>query len=91
MIDINAKVSKVEGLDVTDLNGEKVMMNIETGQYFVLNDVASRIWELIQEPIAVNEIIGNLLKEYAIDDKTCEAAVMSFLSKLNHAELIYVS
>jgi len=67
------------------------MMNLETGQYFVLNDVASRIWELIKTQVAVTEIIDSLLNEYDIDNKTCETAVVNFLSKLNHAKLIYVS
>jgi hypothetical protein len=90
MIVTNTKVSKVEGVDVTELNGEKVMMNLETGKYFVLNDVASRIWESIQVTIVVNEIISGLLNEYDIDKSTCETGVISFLSKLNYAKLIHV-
>lgn len=91
MIDKNTIVSILEDIDVTDLNGEKVMMNLETGQYFVLNDVASRIWELIESPIIVNEVINSLLKEYDIDNKSCETAVISFLSTLDYAKLICVS
>lgn len=91
MIDINTTVSQLEGIDVTDLNGEKVMMNLETGQYFVLNEVASRIWELIESPILVNEVINSLLKEYDIDNNNCETAVIEFISRLNYAKLICVS
>lgn len=91
MINKNSKVSKLDGIDVTDLNGEKVMMNLETGQYFVLNDVASRIWELIEEPIVVTEVINSLLKEYDIDNKSCATEVIEFLSRLSYAELICVS
>ena len=29
-------------IDATDLDGEVVMMNIEKGQYFMMNDVGSR-------------------------------------------------
>jgi hypothetical protein len=91
MMDINTTVSKLEGIDVIDLNGEKVMMNLETGQYFVLNDVGSRIWELIESPIMINEVINSMLKEYDIDSNSCETAVMEFLSRLNYAKLICVS
>ncbi|MEQ8156859.1 MAG: lasso peptide biosynthesis PqqD family chaperone [Clostridiaceae bacterium] len=91
MIDKNTIVSILGDIDVTDLNGEKVMMNFESGQYFVLNDVASRIWELIESPIIVNEVINSLLKEYDIDNKSCETAVINFLSRLDYAKLICVS
>jgi hypothetical protein len=90
MIEKNTIVSKLDGIDVIDLNGEKVMMNIETGQYFALNEVASRIWELIEGPIIVNEVINSLLKEYDIDNKSCETAVVDFLSRLDYAKLICI-
>ena len=33
-----------------DLTGEAVILNLRSGQYFSLNDVGTRIWNLIQEP-----------------------------------------
>ncbi|WP_234885153.1 lasso peptide biosynthesis PqqD family chaperone, partial [Clostridium tarantellae] len=75
-------------IDATDLNGEKVMMNLDKGQYFMLNEVASRIWDITDEPTKVSEIISTLLEEYEIDNETCEKTVIEFLSKLNNVDLI---
>ncbi|GIM27393.1 hypothetical protein CPJCM30710_00590 [Clostridium polyendosporum] len=91
IINLNTTVGKIYDIDVTDLNGEKVMMNLESGQYFVLNDVGSRIWELIEAPITVNEVINKLLDEYDVDYKSCEEAVIAFLTRMNYAELIKIS
>ena len=32
-----------------DLAGEAVILNLKSGQYFGLNEVGTRIWNLIQE------------------------------------------
>lgn len=84
-------VRRIENIDATDLNGEKVMMNLEKGQYFALNEVGSRIWDVIDKPTSVGEITNVLLSEYEIDADTCIEAVLDFLGKMNDAELISVS
>lgn len=43
-MDVNTKVCQSREIDSTDLNGEKVMMNLDKGKYFALNLVGSRIW-----------------------------------------------
>lgn len=84
-------VSKNLEIDDTDLDGEKVMMDLDKGKYFMMNEVGSRIWDIIEEPIKVNKIIETLTSEYEIDSKTCEDTVVDFLGRLNNAELISIS
>jgi len=90
-IELSSAIGKRSNLDVTDLNGEKIMMNLERGEYLALNDVGSRIWEIIDKSVNVNDIINTLINEYNIDFKTCEASVMEFLGSLNNAELIHIN
>ena len=92
-IELSSAIGKRSNLDVTDLNGEKIMMNLERGEYLALNDVGSRIWEIIDGAVnvSVNDIINTLINEYNIDFKTCEASVMEFLGSLNNAELIHIN
>ena len=90
-IELSSAIGKRSNLDVTDLNGEKIMMNLERGEYLALNDVGSRIWEIIDKSVNVNDIINTLINEYNIDFKTCEASVMAFLGSLSNAELIHIN
>jgi hypothetical protein len=53
-------VSQVNDLVTSDLEGE-VVMSIESGNYFGLNPVGSRIWELIEQPVKVAEVVEKLL------------------------------
>lgn len=84
-------VSRNPEIDATDLDGEAVMMNMEKGQYFMMNEVGSRIWEIIDEPTKVSLVIETLIKEFEVDKEECEKTVINFLSELSYAELIKVS
>ena len=88
MININSVVCVREDIDTTDLDGDKVMMDLEKGQYFALNSVASRIWEELENPVKVSNIVESLLKEYEVEKDTCEESVIEFIEGLNNAGLI---
>ena len=85
----NVIVQKI-GLDSTDMNGEIVMMDINKGKYYGFNVVGSRIWELIEKPLEVKKIILILLKEFNVDEQTCENTVTAFLNRLYHDDIISI-
>lgn len=86
----NNIVMQNKDIDVSDLNGEKVMMNIDKGEYFSLNSLGSRIWEIIDKPKKINEVINTLLEEYEVSEEECKENVMNFLDVLKHVDLINV-
>ena len=90
-IELKSIVNQNKDIDATDLNGEKVMMNLDIGKYFALNSVGSRIWEIIDEPITVQGVIDMLLQEYDVDYKMCEENVLMFLGRLKDDELICIN
>ncbi|MEN8076874.1 lasso peptide biosynthesis PqqD family chaperone [Clostridioides difficile] len=90
-INLNTVINKNLEIDDTDLDGEKVMMNLDKGEYFMMNEVGSRIWEIISEPINVRGIIDTLQSEYEVDEETCKDTVVEFLGRLDNADLISIS
>ena len=88
MINLDSIVSYREDLDTTDIDGDKVMMDLEKGQYFALNSVGSRIWEEIQSPVKLSSVVDTLLQEYEVDRETCEKSVIEFIEGLNSAGLL---
>lgn len=89
-IKINCKIVKRKSLDTVDMDGEVVMMNLDKGKYYGLNSVGSHIWELIDQPISVEDVITTLLSEYEIDRVSCEETVLQFLNGLYEEELIQI-
>ena len=64
------------------MGGQTVMMSIPRGKYFALEGTAQRIWELMAEPVRVDEIVDRLVEEYDIDRDRCAAEVLAFLNEL---------
>jgi len=55
-------ISQVEEIVVSDIDGETVVMSVENGKYCGLDDIGSRIWELIERPVKVSTLIDTLLE-----------------------------
>lgn len=68
--------------EVSDLAGEKVMIDFELGKYFMLKGVANDIWDALEDGKTAKAITSQLLKEYEVDTKTCYDSVMEFLNVL---------
>lgn len=75
-------------LDVTDLSGEKVMIDFDTGKYFLLKGSANEIWNYITTDITVEQIVEKLLTQYNIDAKTCLNSTIRFLEDLEKNNII---
>ena len=87
-MDKNTKIVLKKKLNVTDLAGEKVMVDFECGKYFLIKGVGNDIWDMIQEEITPNEIIEKLLTEYDVSREECENSVMEFLGKMENLNFI---
>lgn len=81
-------VVQAEGYIVSDMNGEKVMMSVDTGKYYNLGRIGGRIWELVASPITVSRLVDTLTSEYDIGRAACEEQVTAFLQSLNKEALI---
>lgn len=74
----------------TELGDEVVVLGAEAGQYFGLNEVAARVWTLLQAPITVAALCDGVLAEYEVDQEQCRADVLELLRDLLAKGLIDV-
>ena len=77
-----------EGNVVSDMDGEKVMLSVHNGKYYNLGEVGGLIWELLDHPKSVKELVDRLTEEYDVNPVECESQVRSFLEMLKKEELI---
>lgn len=73
-----------------DVEGETILLNLSTGKYFSLNPVGSSIWELVQQPISIEQITDGIMEEYEVEKEHCRADVIRLIGKLLDAGLIDV-
>lgn len=71
---------------VTD--GEAVLLNIESGEYFSLNPVGCRIWELCDGTRSAAEIASVLCEEFDVAEDVVTADVKEILDELEKEKLI---
>jgi hypothetical protein len=64
------------------LHDELVMMDIDQGKYFSLNPVATRIWDLLKEPVALEDLCSFLMDEYEVNNDQCLAEVGNHLREM---------
>jgi len=76
------KIVRKKGLLTADMNGEAVMMDIETGKYYNLGDTGGRIWELLAQPMTPEELCEKLVTEYDVTREICLRDVSGFLEDL---------
>lgn len=75
-------------LNVTDLSGEKVMVDFEQGKYFMIKGVGNDIWDMLADDVTVTQIMDKLLLEYDVTKEQCEAEVLNFLTELEKLGII---
>jgi len=90
MIDQETYVKRNSDVFANEIDGEAVMMNIQTGKYYGLDEVGSRIWELMEHKIQVKKIIEQLQKEYDVSEEQCKTDVINLLNDLKSNQLIEV-
>ncbi|AND41943.1 lasso peptide biosynthesis PqqD family chaperone [Cytobacillus oceanisediminis] len=90
-ISLSNIVSQGEGIIVSDMGGEKVMLSITKGKYFNLGEMGGEIWDLMKGTIEVKQIISVLESIYQVDQEECEEQVLTFLSQLYDHELIKIN
>jgi len=74
----------------TKMDGEIVMMSIDNGEYYGLDRVGSRIWEIIEKPVLVNALIDTLLDEFEVGREQCEMDTFEFLNQLFEKKLLLI-
>ena len=88
MLSMSSRITASKAVAFCDLEDEIAILNTETAQYFTMNPVAARVWELIQEPAALSQICAIIEDEYEIDSEQCHHDLLNLIHKLADAGLV---
>lgn len=76
------------GIMTADMNGATVMLDIESGKYFNLGEVGGRIWEILEQPTSVKDLVSILVQEYDVTEEQCLEDIVPFLEKMLNRGLV---
>jgi hypothetical protein len=75
-----------------DVDGEIVLLHVTTGQYYGLDGVAIRVWQLLEgDGTSLRKMCEALKQEYDVDPATVEADVSSLMDGLVTHQLVAVA
>ena len=89
-ITLATTVVRADDLLATDLDGETILMAIEQGSYYGMEETARRIWELVEQPREVADLCRQLAAEYRVAPEVCARDVIAFLEELLKEKLVVV-
>ncbi len=72
-------------------DGQVVLMDVHEGTYYGLNRMGARIWEMIQSPRSVGDIVDTLLESYEVAEGRCLEEVSALLSDLASRSLVEIT
>lgn len=76
-----------------EIAGDTILVPVGSAVYdsnglFVLNELASFIWDLLPEAESEEDILNAVLSEYEVEKEVAEKDIAEFLSKLKKMEII---
>lgn len=77
-----------EGVVCANVGSEVVMMSLERDEYVALVGIGPRVWELLREPITVDQISQRIHDEYDVNETTARADVAGFIDRLVELDLV---
>jgi hypothetical protein len=75
----------------TTLGDESIVLELQAGTYFGVNDVGTAVWKFLQQPRPVADVIAHVLQRYEVSAEQAEAEVLAFLEELTKRNLVSVN
>ncbi len=73
---------------VQSTNSAVVLLNLNSGQYYALDDIGHDVWQLCDGNRTFQDIIGRMAESYDAPLVTLEKDISDLLEELAHEQLI---
>jgi hypothetical protein len=87
-IDDTTMLSRPGNLVASEIDGEAVILSIDSGQFFQLNQVGSRIWDALAVPTAMGDLCRAMQDRFDVDQDTCRRDIADFVALLAQHGLV---
>lgn len=74
----------------SSVEGEMAIMSIDKGNYYMLNEVGARFWQLIESPRTIADACAELLDEFEAPEGQCQQEIIQLGNELLEQNLIEI-
>lgn len=82
-------IERKQNIMASDMDGDIVMMNIETGKYYNLGKIGGLIWNMTEYATSISDLVDKLTNEFDVTKEQCEKDILPFLEKMLEQKLIF--
>lgn len=72
------------------LGEEKVILDMDSGHYYGLDEVGARVWDLLAEPRTPREVCDRIEEEYEVDRSLLESDVLRLIRQFDAEGLLAI-
>ncbi len=87
-MNLNQTVTISDQVISQEVSGETVLLDLESESYFGLDEVGTRVWQLLNEDGNLQYVLDTMLEEFEVDKDTLESDLSELLNNLQTAGLI---
>ena len=81
-MNLNQKITLSPDVISQEVSGETVLLDLESENYFGLDEIGTRIWQLIKETNDLETIFRTLLAEYDVGEERLRGDLDALLSEI---------
>jgi ornithine carbamoyltransferase len=89
-MDLNKKVTFADTVFAQEVDGEMVLLDMESENYFGLDGVGTDIWQAMQENETLQEVFETLLSQYDVEEDVLKRDLIAFVKRLEENGLVKV-
>ncbi|NJS14169.1 MAG: PqqD family protein [Sphingopyxis sp.] len=82
------KYSAADDVVACELDGSFALLNLETSEYFKLNEPGAVIWKRMADGATLAELVSAISKEFDVSDDECREDVTNLVVSLEKAKLV---
>lgn len=68
--------------------GGIAVLDTRSNQYFTLDEVGTTIWNLMEAPVDMGEIVDAVTSEYDVAEDVCREDIVTFLEAIDQHGLV---
>jgi len=89
-MDLSQKIIFSDTVFAQEVDGEMVLLDMNSENYFGLDEVGTAIWQAMQEKGTLQEVHDAMLEQYEVEPEVLKKDLLDFAEKLKENGLIDV-
>jgi len=81
-VTLQSVISRNPEIIHSSMDDEVVMMSVDQGLFFGVDKIGTHIWNLLETPAKVENLIEKLMAHYDVDPELCKHDTLLFLNDM---------